>query len=102
MISECQRSKRRAERRYLKSQLATHLGILKEKCRIYNFFESAKTNYYETKIDECDNNCLFGFIKSLLSKNSLAPKLAKDNSMIDLANRLANFFHNKIADYIIV
>ena len=60
--------------------------------------ESAKTSYYRIKIDECDNNRQFGFINSLLSKNSLTPKLPKHNSMIDLANRLANFFHNKTAD----
>ena len=96
---DAKRSKRRAERRYLKSRLTTHLAILKEKCRKYNeLLESAKTSYYRIKIDECDNNRLFGFINSLLSKSSLAPKLPKHNLMIDLANRFANFFHNKISN----
>ena len=94
---DAKRSKRRAERRYLKSRLAIHLSDLKEECRIYNeILESAKTSYYRTKIDECDNNHLFGFINSLLGKNSVATKLLKHNSKTDLANRFADFFHDKI------
>ena len=70
---KAKKMKHRAERRYRKSHLTIHLDILKQQSKYYNeLLKSAKSDYYKTKIGDCDTKSLFKTINSFfsISKNT--------------------------------
>ena len=95
------RMKRRAERKYLKSHLTIHFDILKQQTRYYNeLLKSAKSDYYKTKIDECDTKNPFKTVNSFfsISKNTKKTILPIHESKLELVNRFVEHLNKTVID----
>jgi len=98
-IKKAKRERRIAERKMRKSKLAVDRQIYVEKRRALNkLVDKAKREYYAQKIDECsgDQKQLFKLVDTLLHKSKDTP-LPMHESPEELANRLADFFVEKIS-----
>lgn len=91
--------RRKAEKKWRKTELNVHLDIYKEKARhVKRLCKNAKKRFYERKIDECndDQKKLFRITEELMhtKNNSVLPTHA---DAVALANQFADFFESKIA-----
>jgi hypothetical protein len=99
-IRTAKQKRRRAERKWRKTDLTVDKELLKESQKeVSNLSEVAKKNYYNDKISENQNNPkkLFSISNSLL-KNNKDRSLPTFSSEKDIADRFVQFFHNKIAN----
>jgi hypothetical protein len=91
--------RRKAEKKWRKTELNVHLDIYKEKARhVKRLCKNAKKRFYECKIDECndDQKKMFRITEELMhtKNNSVLPTHA---DAVALANQFADFFESKIA-----
>ena len=97
-IGQAKRERRRAERKWRKTKLLVDRQIYCQKKRHVNkLCDQAKKDFYADKISECgkDQKQLFKVVNSLLHKPTETP-LPSHDSEIELANRFAKFFTDKI------
>ena len=97
-IQNAKQVRRRAERKWRKSQLSIDLHLLQEAHKnVSTLCSSAKQSYYCTKIKNCegDQNKLFKIGNSLLHRKSCS-SLPSFKTESDLAEHFCDFFLNKI------
>ena len=95
-LRSAKQEKRRAERKYMKSQLEVHKQIYADKCLHYKtMLESAKENHHRKQIQESSTKELFRAVKNLCNPSS-EPVLPDCTSQKQLAEKFATFFDEKI------
>ena len=97
-ITKAKQKRRAAERRYLKTKDRDDLNTLrKARLQVTEMCKVAKRNFYQQKITENvgDQNVLFKLVNDLLYRVK-DTSLPSADSQEELANRIADFFANKI------
>ena len=95
-LRQAKQQRRRCERRMMKSGLQVDREIFKAQCKeYYHFLAQAQKEYYQSKVDACDQRKLFEVVKELTSPSTecILPSTESD---ITLANSFASFFQQKI------
>ncbi|MCP3849467.1 MAG: reverse transcriptase family protein, partial [Gammaproteobacteria bacterium] len=98
-LREAKRSRRRAERRYLKSGLTVHKQIFNASKRLVtSIVHTAKTIFYSTKISECNTSKqLFGVCSRLIGSVKVSP-LPTVFPIKQLPQVFSDFFMQKVSD----
>ena len=97
-LKELKRMKRKAERKYNKRPNNINLQIFREKRKTYEkACQDAKMTYYKSLIGEGKNDqkAIFQVAQTLLYRQKDKSLPTEDNTEI-LANKLVDFFENKI------
>ena len=95
-LRELKREKRRCERAYRKSGLVVHEQIYRDKCRRYNMMlNQAKTQCYQTKIENADQKNLFRMIDGMFQVRTVPP-LPSHDSLQQLTEKFSSYFIEKI------
>ena len=93
---EAKRQRRRCERQMQTSKLQVHKEIYQEQCKIYNkLLSSSKTNFHRDQIQTSNQQSLYGLVNKLSSPSG-GSVLPRSDSPVNLANRFAEFFKQKI------
>ncbi|XP_072180929.1 uncharacterized protein [Diadema setosum] len=96
-VKKAKREKRRAERRWVKSETPANKELYREKCRLYNeILSHSKSSYLQGEIEKLDNKGLFQWMQKLTSPPSSRLSLPSHESDKQLANDFGLFFYNKI------
>ena len=98
-IIDARLKRMKAERDWRKSRLEVHRQIYRA-CRtdVVRLVESAKKSHYAGLVDDSAGNQkqLFQIVKGLLGHNNTSTVLPKHDDPLELANRFANFFINRV------
>ena len=97
-ITGAKRERRRRERRWRRTRLASDLSLFKKQRRLVcQMLEKAKTTYYHNKITECghDSRSLFRLMDSLLGREQEKHLPSMDSAM-DTAGAFSSYFDEKI------
>ena len=97
-LHQVKRERRKVERKWRRSRLASDYHTFKEVKNRYNLqLFKYQCTFYCDKITECgtDSKALFQIMNSILHGKT-SPKLPEHENGEELANRFANFFQNKI------
>ena len=92
--------RRRLERLWRKSGLTVHKDMFAEQCRVVNMcVHDSKMTYYSTLINNNQSNpkALFSTVDKLLHRKP-EKKLPSSDCSTSLANKFAEFFHDKIVN----
>ena len=98
-IAEAKKARRRAERRWRRSKESDDRLIYVNLCKSVNaILHHAKSNYYTTVVSDNkgDQKFLFTTVNKLLHRNS-SKVLPSSTSDLNLAEKFADFFINKVA-----
>jgi hypothetical protein len=96
-IGEAKRARRKAERKWRKTNLTIHRQIfLEAQQHVNNLIDHAKKQHYLKKVESADQKSLFKIVDTLLNK-AASGSLPSHDSPNDLADRFGQFFSEKIS-----
>jgi exonuclease III len=95
-IAEAKRAKRKAERKWRKTNLIIHRDMFQEATQhVNNLIDHAKKQYYVNKVKEADQKSFFKIVDKLMNKSENG-SLPCNSSTKELADRFCQFFTDKI------
>jgi hypothetical protein len=81
---------------YHKTGLEVHRQMFTEQSkRVVALIKKAKVSYFHSKLADCNSRDMFRMVKGILSTDT-GGQLPDASDMVELANRFAGFFHDKI------
>nr|XP_054757867.1 uncharacterized protein LOC129263982 [Lytechinus pictus] len=97
-LREAKRDRRRSERRMINSGLQVHRDIYRAQCQTYHkLLLKAKRDFYLEKIEASSQRGLYKLVKTL-SSSTESKVLPTTSSPVELADRFADYFKEKIAN----